>query len=78
MSDEFFPTEYNLKEVFDTLIRPSLQNIVNICDEYNLPMLACFQYMINDEEAELCTYSVLPLERTTEQLILATNSLTES
>ena len=62
--EDFFPDEYNLEEVFDSKIKPLLTTIINICDEYEIPMVASFQYRTNKEEVALCTSAILPPKRT--------------
>ena len=77
LNKDFFPDEYNLEEDFDKLVMPLLVTIVNICDEYGIPMLASFQYGVKGEEAKICTSIVLPTNRTNENMAKAAELLTK-
>lgn len=78
-NEDPFPVEYDLEEVFDDKIYPMLKTIVNICTEYNIPMLAAFQYK-NDEPGQvmLCTSMVLPPKRACEKIHKAAEYLVKS
>lgn len=69
MGDEFFPENYDLEEIIDDKIQPLLKTIVNICSEYNIPMLSTFQYKNTEEKVMFCTTVVLPKARTSEKLL---------
>lgn len=64
LDDEFFPIDYDLNNVFNTQLSPLLKQIVAICDEYDIPMIVTFQTLKDGENVELCTSSVLPVNRT--------------
>jgi hypothetical protein len=72
---DFFPKYYNLEEVFDTKIHPLLKTIVNICNEYNIPMITSFQYANSQNKVMLCTSIVVPPKRTCEKLSQVTKIL---
>lgn len=51
---------YDLEVVYDEKINPLMAQIIAICKEHNMPMLAAFQYAVKDagtEDAEFlfCT-----------------------
>jgi hypothetical protein len=76
-NEEQFPQHYDLESVFDEKIHPLLKTIVNICTEYNIPMLSTFQYKNNDDQIMLCTSVVLPPDRTCTKVSLAAQTLLE-
>lgn len=63
-NEDQFPNHYDLEDVFDDKIHPMLKTLVNICTEYNIPMVASFQYKTGEEQVMLCTSVVLPPKRT--------------
>lgn len=73
--EDFFPVYYDLETVFDEKIHPLLKTIVNICNEYNLPMVASFQYANSKNNVMLCTSVVNPPKRRSKKLAQATNIL---
>jgi hypothetical protein len=77
--EEQFPSAYDLEKFFDENIYPMLKTIVNLCDEYHIPMLAAFQYK-NDEPGQvmLCTSMVLPQDRACEKMHAAAQYLVKS
>ncbi len=74
-NQDFFPRHYDLEEVFDERIHPLLKSIVNICNEYNIPMLTSFQYKNTKDQVMLCTSVVAPPTRTCDKLKSATKVL---
>lgn len=72
-----FPIHYDLEEVFDDKIYPLLKTIVNLCSEYDIPMLTSFQYKHNGKQTMLCTSVVLPKERTGIRIQTAAKTLLE-
>jgi hypothetical protein len=66
--DEFFPTEFNEEEVFEKQIYPMLQTILNICDEYDIPMVVSIQTANDGSSSTLSTSGILPANRTAESL----------
>ena len=76
MDDEYFPNQYNHEEIIDQTIMPLLLTILNVCDEYEIPMVASFQYCVEGERAKLCTSMVIPPDRTNVQISEAAKILT--
>ncbi len=74
--EEFFPIHYDLEQVFDEQLQPHVKAILNICLEYNIPMVAAFQYKNSEKEAAFCTSTVIPLNRASAKLKLAAKQLT--
>lgn len=75
--EDFFPKYYDLEKVFDESIYPMLKSIVNICNEYNIPMVTSFQYANSKNKVMLCTSIVVPPKRTCEKLTRTTKILLE-
>ena len=50
---------YDLEDVYDEKIAPLMDQIIAVCKEHKLPMVASFQYMGDD----LCTTALLFEER---------------
>ena len=61
--EEFFPTEYNHEDIFRSQIYPQLQSVVNLCDEYDIPILVSVQFKSDGKKAALCTIGIIPPER---------------
>ncbi len=74
-NEDFFPKYYDLEKVFDESIYPLLKTIVNICNEYNIPMVTSFQYANEQKKAMLCTSVVVPPRRTCDKLTQTTKIL---
>lgn len=74
---EFFPQYYDLEKVFDECIHPLLKSIVNICTEYDIPMVTTFQYANSKSNVMLCTSVINPPKRTAKKLIKAAKVLLE-
>lgn len=74
-NEDFFPKHYDLEEVFDKMIHPMIKTVINICQEYNIPMLTTFQYKSSESQVNLCTSMVIPPSRTCEKIINATKEL---
>lgn len=62
--DEFFPENYNHEDVFDEKIHPMLKTIMNICNEYEIPMVCSFQFVNDESKIRLGTVVVAPEKRT--------------
>ena len=68
----------NREEAYDTHISPLMTQIIALCKEHDIPMLATFQY--NDDrgeegaETKLCT-TALPFPDTCEALTKAINCI---
>lgn len=74
-NDDFFPKHYDLEKVFDETIHPLLKTIVNICNEYSIPMVTSFQYKNSASQVMLCTSIVVPPKRTCDKLTKAVKVL---
>lgn len=72
---DFFPKYYDLEKVFDEAIHPLLKTIINICHEYDIPMVSSFQYTNSESKVNLCTSVVLPASRTCEKITNAARTL---
>lgn len=47
---------YNLESVYDEQISPLMKQIIDICKEHNMPMVASFAYENSEEKGHgLCT-----------------------
>jgi len=44
--------EYDLEEVYDERISPLMSEIIAICKEHKMPMVATFQYAVLDDGSE--------------------------
>lgn len=75
--EEFFPTKFDEEEVFTKQIYPMLQTILNICDEYDIPMVVAIQIANDGESSTLTTSAILPAKRTAESLRQALDLLME-
>lgn len=73
--EEFFPQYYDLEDVFDDKIQPLLKTILNICTEYNIPMITSFQYKNEKDQVMLCSSVVLPVDRACSKLVVAAKHL---
>ena len=71
---------YDLEAVYDEKIYPLMAQIIAICKEHNMPMLATFQYAAKDVETGdgeflLCTTALLErVERPVSEALYAANS----
>lgn len=51
---------YNLESVYDEKISPLMQQIIDICKEHNMPMVASFAYENSEENGiGCCTTSLI-------------------
>ena len=48
-------SDYDLEQVYDDQIAPLMAQIISICKEYELPMLASFQYKNDSENGDYCS-----------------------
>lgn len=76
-NEDFFPQNYDLEKVFDDMIHPLLKTVVNICKEYNIPMVTSFQYKNTESQIMLCTSVVVPPKRTCVKIQNAVKTLLE-
>ncbi len=74
-NQDFFPKYYDLEKVFDETIQPLLKTLVNICNEYSIPMVSSVQYKNNESQVMLCTSIVIPPDRTCDKLHAAVKEL---
>ena len=74
-TEDQFPELYDLEEAYDTLIHPMVVTIMNICNEYGIPMIASFQYKNEKSQLMLSTTAVLPVHRTGERITNAAEAL---
>lgn len=75
IEEEQFPKYYDLEPVIEKQIKPLLMSIINICNEYEIPMVASFQYMSTPEKTKLCTSIVNPPERSDGRILNAISEL---
>jgi hypothetical protein len=75
-NEEQFPKYYDLEEVFDTMIQPLVNTIQHICNEYDIPMIASFQYKHKKDKTMLCTSAVIPKDRAGARIVYAAQYLT--
>ncbi|MCR1319987.1 hypothetical protein NR352_23975 [Enterobacter soli] len=45
---------YNLESIYDEQIRPLMQQIIAICSEHGMPMIASFAYENSEEKGRNC------------------------
>lgn len=50
--------DWDLEAVYDTQIHPLMEQIISICKEHEMPMLASFQYAKNGDDADFCTIRI--------------------
>jgi len=61
--------EFNLEEVYDEKISPLLKQIIEVCNEHDLPMVASFCYSLDKDGKNAVVNTVLNFEdRTPERL----------
>lgn len=53
---------YNLESVYDEKISPLMQQIIAICKEHNMPMVASFAYENSEEKGRGCCTTTLTFE----------------
>ncbi|WP_395490868.1 hypothetical protein ACG1VR_10425 [Cedecea davisae] len=53
---------YNLENVYDEKISPLMKQIIDICNEHNLPMVASFAYENSEEKGIGCCTTTLPFD----------------
>ncbi|RWT39899.1 hypothetical protein DN619_23615 [Klebsiella michiganensis] len=56
------PEHYNLESVYDEKISPLMQQIIDICKEHNMPMVASFAYENSEENGIGCCTTTLTFE----------------
>lgn len=66
--EDFFPVNYDYSEVFEERIYPMVKTLLNICNEYSIPMLTVLQYKNTESQTMLCTSVVHPPKRTCDKL----------
>lgn len=47
--------KYDLEKVYDEKIAPLMTQIIDICREHKMPVLASFAYGRNEEKSDFCT-----------------------
>lgn len=62
MSDKPETELYNLESVYDEKISPLMQQIIDICKEHSMPMVASFAYENSEERGIGCCTTTLPFE----------------
>ncbi len=66
------PTEdWDLEEVYDTQIAPLMEQIIAICKEHRLPVLASFEYRCQDNDESFVTTAISYPGRTNSRLDVA-------
>ena len=76
-NEDFFPKYYDLEKVFDETVQPLLRTIINICNEYSIPMVTSFQYKNTESQVMLCTSIVVPPKRACDKINKAVKTLLE-
>ncbi|HBZ1570543.1 hypothetical protein D2912_04320 [Klebsiella pneumoniae] len=56
------PEHYNLESIYDEKISPLMRQIIDICKEHNMPMVASFAYENNEEKGIGCCTTKLIFE----------------
>ncbi|EAM3159465.1 hypothetical protein NJB71_001253 [Salmonella enterica] len=56
------PGHYNLESVYDEKINPLMQQIIAICKEHHMPMVASFAYEHCEEKGRCCCTTTLTFE----------------
>ncbi|HEF0076123.1 TPA: hypothetical protein R8G76_001379 [Citrobacter youngae] len=56
------PVYYNLESVYDEKISPLMTQIIAICKEHNMPMVASFAYENCEEKGRSCCTTTLTFE----------------
>lgn len=56
------PEHYNLESVYDEKISPLMRQIIDICKEHNMPMIASFAYENSEENGIGCCTTKLTFE----------------
>ncbi|MDM4471345.1 hypothetical protein [Klebsiella michiganensis] len=56
------PEHYNLESVYDEKISPLMRQIIDICKEHNMPMVASFAYENSEENGIGCCTTTLTFE----------------
>jgi len=75
--EDFFPKEYDHEDIFRTQIYPQLQSVINICDEYDIPVIIATQFKSDGKKAKMCTMGIIPPERTCASMLHALNYLAD-
>lgn len=74
---DHFPDHYDLENEFDALVFPYVKTILNICSEYNIPMMMSFQYKHTGNRSNLSTTTWLPPKRTGNRLDAVSKAILE-
>ncbi|HBR2117531.1 TPA: hypothetical protein L9N02_004021 [Klebsiella quasipneumoniae subsp. similipneumoniae] len=56
------PEHYNLESIYDEKISPLMRQIIDICKEHNMPMVASFAYENSEENGIGCCTTKLTFE----------------
>lgn len=56
------PEHYNLESVYDEKISPLMRQIIDICKEHNMPMVASFAYENSEDNGIGCCTTSLVFE----------------
>lgn len=54
--------DWSKEDVYDEKISPLMQQIIAICKEHNIPMVALFQYADSEENGPAFCKTTLPIE----------------
>lgn len=64
---------FNLESVYDEQISPLMQQIINICKEHKMPVVASFAFANTEEDGPACCTTALVFEgRAIKQYVEAT------
>lgn len=64
MSEEEKPEPFDLEQVYDDEIAPLMAQILEVCQKHRMPMVASFQYKLDEVgEAEHCSSGLAYKER---------------
>lgn len=62
MSDQKELEQFNIESVYDEKISPLLNQIIAICNEHKMPMIASFAYEHSEEKGTCCCSTNLVFE----------------
>lgn len=80
MSDEEIEL-YDCEDIYDAQISPLMSQIIEICKEHNIPMVATFQYAKHTEEEgsfSNCSTIILTKERAAKKMFRIANEIQAS
>jgi hypothetical protein len=63
-------TAMNKEEVYDAQINPLMAQIINICQEHKIAMLACFALPIPEDVGLMCTTALLGADHEPPQILV--------